>query len=169
MGDPIAAERDLSAEGTQTEEARSHAFLVTAKPPANGSSAGCLRGTRRKAALELKPTVIAHSSRALSEQSRIESRSLFGVIACLIACFTAGFAGDSSARASNRMALSDPDGFERTDAAPAVCDVEKYGEGVEWSTDLDEAMTRGRAEGKPVLVAFSALRQEPGCGPESEY
>ncbi len=53
--------------------------------------------------------------------------------------------------------------------ADASCgDTRKYGEGVRWAADLDEAMARGRAEEKPVLVVFSALRQER-CGGEHEY
>jgi len=48
-------------------------------------------------------------------------------------------------------------------------DVAKFGEGVAWATSFEEALARGKRENKPVLVAFSALRQEPGFGGNHEY
>lgn len=48
-------------------------------------------------------------------------------------------------------------------------DVAKFGENVAWASSFDEAMERGKRENKPVLVAFSALRQEPGFGGNHEY
>ena len=37
---------------------------------------------------------------------------------------------------------------------------------IAWSSDITAAIDRSKQENKPVLVAFSARQQEPGCGDE---
>lgn len=82
---------------------------------------------------------------------------------------------DTTRSASLVGRLSTNDGAERFDLAAspnASCDrsdIAKFGEGVAWATSFEEAMARGKRENKPVLVAFSALRQEPGFGGNHEY
>jgi hypothetical protein len=93
---------------------------------------------------------------------RGSSRAAFAaVVALAFGCSVAGgFRPKDAARSS--------EGVDAAVVRPkrVTCDGPEQALGIEWEKSLEAAMERGRREKKPVLVAFSARRQDHDFGGE---